>query len=66
MKTAKEQLTALANRLRESATVYRGKADSQDRHSCAVEFLATLDESAAKIALVRLIETMPSWFVSPN
>ncbi len=64
MKTSKEQLEALAKRLRESATVYRGKADGQDRHSCAVEFLATLDESAAKIALVKLMETMPSWFLS--
>ncbi len=65
-KTAKVQLTELAARLRESAGVYREKANGQDRHSCAVEFLSSLDESAAKLALDKLTDTMPEWFKVPN
>ncbi len=66
MKTAAQQLAELAVRLRSSATIYRGKADTQDRHACAVELLAVFDETEAKAALAKLMETMPAWFPVTN
>ncbi len=65
MSTAKEQLEALSKRLRESALVYRSKADTQDRYACFAEVLvASSDDDSSKKSLAYLMEKMPSWFPS--
>ncbi len=66
MKTSKAQLHDLSERLRTSATLYRGKADTQDRHACSVDVLAELPEEAASAALGLLKAKMSVWFPTEN
>lgn len=61
---AKETLSGLAVRLRESAMGYREKANSQDRHACSIEILAALDEDRAAVALKELMKSIPQWFAN--
>ncbi len=63
--TSLETLEALGKRLRESALVYRSKADVHDRYACWVEVLiAATDEASAKKTLEFLHENMAHWFPS--
>lgn len=61
---AKEQLEGLSKRLRISADVFRDRANTQDRHACYVDVLASTDEIGAAKSLAYLMLHMPSWFPS--
>lgn len=64
MKTAKEQISQLATRLRNTADDFRNKADAHDRYACYIDVISTVEEAQAAVALKSLLDNLPGWFPS--